>query len=402
MNFQQVEKVTKLIQISPILSSEERGEWLLLLDLMNDKQMFELEKILSSGRLSLSQMPGILPKPAVLPEIPKANVPRSLSQEVSNFKSIPPVHRNFPQPLHLSHIMNLPRTKEIKEPPVFKQPTVQTREDKKGFLQRLKDALSEKELPPGEREKEKELPAPAKVQKVQSEPKPILQEKNIPKTLEPLNIPKPVDIPQIVIKPVINLQIKEERVKEEKVNESKRLDEFLAQSKYSNLAPRHPQTVLEKEDKPEIWNIEPQNLQVFPEKQKIETQISQARPGVALADILRSKLTDNAKKEPEVEDIGKEMVLSDFQKLALLNPGNLDEFSSHSIIAQIRKFIKTSGYHEVLFNLEKSSLYKAYIETGASVLNDKGDFDGAGQTKLPLTRPQFEKFADILRQIQAA
>jgi hypothetical protein len=416
MNFQQIEKVTKLIQTSPILSTQERGEWLLLLDLMNDKQMFELEKILSSGRpapVQTSQIrpasdqmrkaPEASPKPAMPLQTPKANISNTLRQEVSNFKNIPPVHKNPPQPLHLSHIMNLPRVEETKGQQAVKKPVVQVADEKKGFLQKLKNALSEKELPPGGLENEKELPPPLKISK----------------PLAPL-VPKPP------VKSAVSAPLKDE-----KVNESKRLAEFLAKSKFSNLTVVRPLTPAgASPEKAEIKNIKPQFKQAIPEKPKIEPQIaplqkisladqiassrpiSYAEPassqnqtarvqtGVKLENISWGKLTDKAKKEPQAESIGKEIVLNDFQKIASLSAGSLDEFSSRSIIAQIKKFIKTLGYHEVVFNIEKSPLYKAYIEAGVDVLDNKGNFENAGKPNLPLTRQQFEKFTDILRQIQ--
>ncbi len=102
MNLQQIEKLKGLIQTSPVLNSAERDEWLMLLDLMNEKQMQELEKILASA-------------PAQSSESYKRQAPASMLP-----KPMPAVVATAPkEPLHLSHIINLPK---ISEAPLMQKP----------------------------------------------------------------------------------------------------------------------------------------------------------------------------------------------------------------------------------------------------------------------------------------
>ena len=50
MNNQDLEKIRALVKTSTILSPEERAEWLALLEVMDDKQLGELEKILTAPK----------------------------------------------------------------------------------------------------------------------------------------------------------------------------------------------------------------------------------------------------------------------------------------------------------------------------------------------------------------
>ena len=130
-----IDKLRSLISSSAILSPSEKAEWLALLELMNDKQLGELEKILATAQK---------PAPAALPVQPQDS------------KSTPAVKR-MPQ---LSHIVNIPQhvgripTAPAKGTPLAAavnlpatpQVSSQTTAAKKTFSDKLKAMFAEKEL----------------------------------------------------------------------------------------------------------------------------------------------------------------------------------------------------------------------------------------------------------------
>ncbi|MCX6797249.1 MAG: hypothetical protein NTX98_02105, partial [Candidatus Doudnabacteria bacterium] len=58
--------------------------------------------------------------------------------------------------------------------------------------------------------------------------------------------------------------------------------------------------------------------------------------------------------------------------------------------------------HNVIFSLEKSPLFKAYINTGIKVLGSQTGFGQGygGQTSDILKQEDFEKFTDLLMGLQ--
>ena len=122
-NPQRIETIRKNVKISTLLSDHEKSDWLNLLELMNDKQLGELEDILGSD-------PNVAKTP-------------SQSQKVSSSKPLTPAQPNFQnQPAHqaqpiqtdsvqqlppLSHIANMPTDITMTHsvpvaPPVSSQP----------------------------------------------------------------------------------------------------------------------------------------------------------------------------------------------------------------------------------------------------------------------------------------
>lgn len=73
LNEQRIEHLRLQIQASALLNDHEKADWLNLLELMNDKQLGELEEILAA--------PKPAPKPAPLPEMSHiSNMPNTVAQ----------------------------------------------------------------------------------------------------------------------------------------------------------------------------------------------------------------------------------------------------------------------------------------------------------------------------------
>lgn len=67
----------------------------------------------------------------------------------------------------------------------------------------------------------------------------------------------------------------------------------------------------------------------------------------------------------------------------------------------LKQMVASSNYFEVLFYLEKSSLYQAYLQTGREALSGNATtFNAAAGGKNLLTKAEFEAFSDLLKSIQ--
>lgn len=84
-NAKRIDDIRKNIQVSTLLSDHEKSDWLNLVELMNDKQLGELEEILAATPVHM--------KPVAQSQKPAAPVPNGLT-----LKKMPP----------LSHIANIP------------------------------------------------------------------------------------------------------------------------------------------------------------------------------------------------------------------------------------------------------------------------------------------------------
>ena len=103
-NPQRIETIRKNVQISTLLSDHEKSDWLNLLELMNDKQLGELEDILASD-------PNVAKTSSQAQKIPSS---KPLAPTQPNFQNQPtqqtqPVQTDSVQQLPpLSHIANMP------------------------------------------------------------------------------------------------------------------------------------------------------------------------------------------------------------------------------------------------------------------------------------------------------
>jgi len=91
---------------------------------------------------------------------------------------------------------------------------------------------------------------------------------------------------------------------------------------------------------------------------------------------------------------GDDMKLESLEDVSGLSPQDLDNHATATFLAKLQKLINHYGRHEVVFNLEKSPLYRAYVNTGVELLKaGAGDnSSAAGQLK----RENFENFMDLL------
>lgn len=104
------QRLISLINASSILSAQEKTDWLSLLELMNDKQLAELEEIL------VPQQKPVAPKPATGPVVQKNDLPRPVIRPKVMPRSVAvptPVPVQTPSKTvleepSLSHISNLP------------------------------------------------------------------------------------------------------------------------------------------------------------------------------------------------------------------------------------------------------------------------------------------------------
>jgi hypothetical protein len=138
MQAPQIEKLTQLIQISPVLRADEREAWLAMLPVMNDKQASDLESILMSKPVSSN---------------PQAQSP-VLSPVRQQEKMVMP---------QLRHITNLPTNVPFETAPA--QEIKNNIEDVKpvtklDVAQIIKHQVEEKELPSGQDHIPLELEAP--------------------------------------------------------------------------------------------------------------------------------------------------------------------------------------------------------------------------------------------------
>jgi hypothetical protein len=83
-----------------------------------------------------------------------------------------------------------------------------------------------------------------------------------------------------------------------------------------------------------------------------------------------------------------------------LTVGNMKSMSG-SLAETLKQMVARSNYFEVLFYLEKSPLYQAYLETGREALSDSSSaFPSGKEGKNFLTKGEFEAFSDLLKSIQ--
>ncbi len=345
MTQKQQENLKNLVLSSSILSPPERTEWLTLLGLMNDKQLLELERILTSSQPAAAQT-----VPAVKPAVP-----------AQSDKPASPGH--LPQ---LSHIMNLPLTPDGKPAaqnfkhsdllakPAEKKPSMLVSKPAPkqpgAFLSKLRHIVDEKELPAGKSEKNM-LPARG----IPDKPaQPALAKQPAPaKPAAPVQAAaKPLAGP-VAAKPPAAPKMKP------------------SAAAASGLRPEDQtrQGILESIKKHLEEKGQPDNIYVEEER--------------------------SFKNDWKVQSLG------DLEQMSIQTVEN----NNASVMARkIKELLHKHNYHEILFSLEKSQAYKSYLETGTELLRRQTDFEHMPESALNsrFNREQFERFADLLRFIQAA
>ena len=354
----QINNLRVTIQKTYALSSYEKNEWLGLLDLMDDRQLGELKKILekAGARFVESKKPTEPPKP-IIPsaQMPKLghilNMPRMVKDEPSNTKT----PQTPPTPLALPVIDKKILLPVVAPPEVKKAPSK--------FMQRIKDILAEKELPAPKKVEPLEIAAPAF-----KKPEPTtfgLKTFPLPPAKKPI-APLPKIEPMLKPKPTA-----------------------VVPKQKSNISPTAgagPQSGIafgrsSEKDKEKILEEIKKHLENNKNQQPMQISINAQNVNIVSGALDISQLEDLANLTPKI----------------FKNP------DYNSIVRKIKDLVIKEGYHYVVFNIEKSPLYSNYIKTGAEILNNKINFESLGEDAPEgyLNKQDFESCADLLRRIQA-
>lgn len=421
---ERLEKLKTLINTSNILNPEERAEWLALFDLMNDKQLLELENILVTGENKAKntsavktveqviekskQSAVVITGPSLSPTL--TSPPSPVVVEASGFSGqnsdgmnkgneasrpagfsadkIPFADSLSSKQLpNLSHIANLSNLKHspfnlrvatpvVQKPPVlsvknFPSPLKSDEEKKQNsFADKLKSIFNEKELPVGNRSSELELPSgTATGQKIN---------KN-----EPDN--------KVLLAPSL-AERKGLEIKPAQVSPPPSFRQTVQPGAVSNF--------------PKAGSVAPQLRPNVAPSASIPKQKDKLQEGI-LTLIQKHRENNNL---PPVERAaahgGISINLQSLADLASLSASIFEAENLAPIISGIKNLINKYGYHEVIFNIEKSPVYQNYINTGLELLTKQVDFenfkiDSNQNSNSYLSRRQFENVTDLLRQIQA-
>ncbi len=405
MNQAQHEKLKNLILASPILSPDERGEWTALLELMDDKQMGELEAILESGKWKVesgkvdNRNIGILSLKA-LPTPAAEPINRHATGQATNYS--PPITSKMPK---LSHIMNLPRMSgELPESQnvLLMQQVPAKKSPFSIFGAKLKAMLGEKELPVGNSLYPLELTDG--------------KEHTPPKVAAPKFV---VSLPPVspVKEPIMALD----------QNRPGLIASPTSLVKFSNgVNPVLPHPPVPKPPaKPPILTPLPETRPFIPSQPKPTgaKMLLESEAGLT-SGLSFVKMSEKAKQDvlasikqhltPTIQVIQKpglpkpEGMFENMTDLNRLSANILLGYDFIELVSKIKNLILKSGYHEVIFNIEKSSLYKNYIRTGLAILSQGKDFEQLNSSaenpsleiEKYLTRQEFEKTADLLRKLQ--
>ncbi len=426
MNIGQIEKIKGLIKVSRILNESERAEWLSLLELMNDKQLGELEKILNSGEHSASSIEHIVDSDKA--KIPNSQFPIPNQKPAGQSASFQPVRPHLP---NLSHIMNLPKNmngqasslklsqktmglpavnpsvKDLSPAVAISSKTVKA---KQNFADKLKAIFAEKELPSGKPKNELSLPQHTEQSKPQSgtAPKVLVADQVI--IHGPVKFTKqdeahgggmiissqlgpkiPPTVPKPPVAPNPSLTKKPELPASLGVVFKPAPDLAKPVSLPHVVAPASTQD----NHKPGL------NIQESPEKVRQDT-LAAIKARMSQAPAVAQPVYEPAHLKP-ID--AKSLDFNLPKDLVMLNLAGFKKDSLDSFVKTIRHLIEKFGYYDVIFSLEKSPLYLSYLKTGVELMTKQQTFETAepGQTMDAfLNRDEFEKFTDLLRQIQAS
>ncbi len=100
------------------------------------------------------------------------------------------------------------------------------------------------------------------------------------------------------------------------------------------------------------------------------------------------------------EKPGDNMKLETLNDVTALKPDDLQKHATGTLFRKCQKLISQYGPHEVVFRLEQSPLYKAYINTGVAWLKE-GARKAQGVATLQLPGEDFERFVDFLIMLRS-
>ena len=380
MQDDKVKQLQSLINSSPLLNQNERTEWLALLEVMNDKQVVELERILAASgkeqetreRSGIpSTSPGLAtPKSASDFGEPRLRPPSPSLGEGDIEKAM------RPQMPKLSHIMNLPKFQSA--PQISRQPlpggskpasvaVSQPAAGEKlgGFFQKIQSMLAEKELTAGKQDNQRIRELENQKALTSAAPASISQSQNP-------NFSSKTQIPPTVPKPKAPILPTEAPLSASPV---------MAKPGLIAALPKKPEP--------------PSGLRI--------PQTAQADRNATLAAIKEHQKTLGSTVASLPNLPKKQSELRTLEDLAGLTMEQLKNSDINALAQKIRPLAQKFGYFDVVFNLEKSPIFKAYITTGQKLLTDQVDFTELQMKSRPgeyLGRTEFEKFADLLMKIQ--
>lgn len=144
-------------------------------------------------------------------------------------------------------------------------------------------------------------------------------------------------------------------------------------------------------DVPTVTQLKKPSLEQPPEPESPSVEVLSPEPVVpAERDIPQEEF-----------DAGPETisVLSD---VSLIGIGTFRFMGGSELEARLVSLAKRHGYFEVLFAIEQSPLYEAYVATGKKLIGEQKNFEQAVEDDLLgnlLTRAEFESVADMLRRL---
>jgi len=350
MNIVETEKIKGLINSSPILTATERTEWLGLLDVMDDRQRGELERILLGG------------------------TPPKQGGEASNFAKassdklqLSSAGSQIPR---LSHIMNLPNLGSVER--ISNAGTTLTSTFAKASAD--KPALSQRER--GEIAGIKQSPVQNNTSGFASKLKAMFKEKELPAGNEELELPDGGA----------------NRNKEIE-NRNREIDEIRGQ-KVQTPAPKPFFPVKEKPlaDFKPVKSIPPVKSTLSAPK---ISPPPVPKPKAVVPVAMPVKPTPIAAVPVAKAPARVAQSINSPGDLALLGNQALRDTPLDTLVKIIKILTAKYGYFEVIFNLEKSPVFKNYIDSGLKLLAGQSGSDGDN-----LTKEEVEEFADLLAKIQ--
>jgi len=428
MNFQLIEKIRPLVKSSVLLNETERQEWLMLLELMNDKQLVELQRILepasqlaskqyavnSTQQETQAKISATAGTTSVIPE--KEESPRL--KHILNFPSTPASrHRDVTSEVFVndkvkaedtlsSDFANQPPHKATggqeasSDKPVFARSKSEGKEiAKSGFLSSLKNVLGKKELKPGHAEFQLELSSSVpqsgtmadkknKNVEIPDALKTILHHKDLghPAVLKQLPpvVPAPAkklteSVPAKVVLPI---------AKSKPISFSSPVNKFVPGVQLPNLPEGASVKGLDKA-RPE----KPREEISLPKK-----PLASEIPGNKV-EIKSGTIEPRTQLKPSYSNLK----LKNLEDATKLSPAVLESVDINEMAKKIKSLMDSEGYYQTIFSLEKSALFKQYLLTGLDSLYKEVSVEELAQEhpNQYLTKEQFEKFTDLLMVSQS-
>lgn len=295
----QYEKLKKLIEASHVLDPAEKSQWLEMLPLMNDKQLFELE--------------GVLNAPA------QSSAPVK-SQAIQPTQTPAPANNS-----RLSHISNLPTSLNGPQNNPAKPSTNPV-------------PLSQTSKP---------VPSPSRITFANQAQRP----------------PQPAQVKQATQVPLSPLQTPSQTPSQTRRYSEELLKQKSLQTSPGPVIPKEPIKT---------------NPTASPSINLASEQSRSRKPGLDY----RNLLTGGPQKISLLSDVAN-MTAATYRVL-----------HSSGFLSALEQLVKSEGYFNVWFAIEKSPLYKLYLHTGELMLTNSTD-------ESILTKEEFESLTDIFREIQA-